>query len=242
MSGDPASSDPGFDATVRLAEVRARIRQAAERAGRDPADVHLIAVSKVFPATAVAEMLDAGQTVFGENRVQEAGAKIPELARLRPEARISWRLIGHLQRNKVRAALEVVDAVDSVDSIRLIETLDREADRRGRVVPVLIQFNCSGEDAKSGFEPEDLEAAVAALRTAEHLEPRGCMTIGPLAGGEAATRAAFRRLRALRERLADGLGRPQPELSMGMSGDLEWGIEEGATHVRVGTALFGSRG
>ena len=238
MSGDAAFEQ----AATRLSEVRDRIDRAAERAGRDPREIQLIAVSKQFPAAAVAAMVDAGQVVFGENRVQEGTTKIPEVDGLRPDARITWRLIGHLQRNKVRAALEVFDTVDSVDSVRLIEALDREAERRDRVVPVLIQFNCSGEAAKSGFETGEVEAVAEALREAEYLDPRGCMTIGPLTGGEEAARAAFQRLHGLRDRLEQLLGGRLPDLSMGMSGDLEAGISEGATHVRVGTALFGPRG
>lgn len=225
----------------RLAAVRQRIRRAAERAGRDPETIALVAVSKTFAAEPVAELLRAGQVVFGENRVQEARDKIPAVAALWGGPPPLWRLIGHLQRNKVRQALALFDAVDSVDSIRLLEVIARESAGKGVAVPILLEFNCSGEASKEGFDPAAVAEVAGRLKSIEGVDPQGLMTIGPLADDPEAARPAFRRLRELREALADRLGRALPILSMGMSGDLEIGIQEGATMVRVGTALFGVR-
>ncbi len=225
----------------RLAAVRRRVREAAERAGRDPESITLVAVSKTFAAERVVELLRAGQLVFGENRVQEARDKIPAVSALWDGPPPLWRLIGHLQRNKLRQALDLFGAVDSVDSFRLLDEIEREAARRGLVLPVLLEFNCSGEAAKEGFDPASVAEVAARLGATEGIDPQGLMTIGPLAEAPEAARPAFRLLRELRDELAGRLGRPLPILSMGMSGDLEVGIEEGATMVRVGTALFGAR-
>ncbi len=243
-AGPPEDSGRTEDAgpAGRLETVRDRIRKAAERAGRDPAEITLVAVSKTVPAARVAELAAAGQGVFGENRVQEARDKVPEVNRVWSGPPLTWRLIGHLQRNKVKQALALFDTVDSVDSFRLLDAIAGEAVRAGRTVPVLLEFNCSGEASKGGFEPEEFEAL--ARRLAEPpagVDPRGFLTIGPLADDPEAARPAFRRLREIRDRFRERLGREFPELSMGMSGDLEIGIEEGATQVRVGTDLFGSR-
>ena len=225
----------------RLAAVERRIRVAAEQAGRDPETITLVAVSKTFAAEQVAELLRAGQVVFGENRVQEARDKIPAVAALWDGPPPFWRLIGHLQRNKVRQALALFGAVDSVDSIRLLDEIARETAGDGIALPVLLEFNCSGEASKEGFDPAAVADVAARLKSIEGVDPQGLMTVGPLADDPEAARPAFRRLRELREELADRLGRALPVLSMGMSGDLEIGIQEGATMVRVGTALFGSR-
>ncbi|HET9233669.1 MAG TPA: YggS family pyridoxal phosphate-dependent enzyme, partial [Candidatus Eisenbacteria bacterium] len=190
----------------------------------------------------VLELAALGQRVFGENRVQEAASKIPETASRWEGARLGWRMIGHLQRNKVKPAVLLFDAIDSVDSLRLCDALDREAAACQRVLPVLFEFNCSGEAQKSGFRPDELPALVDRVRTLESLEPQGLMTMGPASMEPDASRSAFQELRRLRERMEQALGHALPHLSMGMSGDLEVGIEEGATLVRVGTALFGDRG
>lgn len=232
---------PG-DAAGRLHAVRERIRAAAQDAGRDPEGIVLVAVSKTHPAGLVLELARAGQRIFGENRVQEAAAKVPEAAAGWDGSRLEWRLIGHLQRNKVKAALDVFDRVDSIDSFRLLEAVDAEAARRGRRLPVLLEFNCSGEASKGGFLPAELAAVAAAAPDRPSVEVRGLMTVGPLDADPEAARPAFRRLRGLREDLEQRWGRELPELSMGMSADLEIGIAEGATVLRVGTALFGSRG
>ena len=228
-------------AVHRLAAVTERIRRAAERSGRDPSQVALVAVSKTVAAPRVLELCQAGQLVYGENRVQEAREKIPAVNASWHGPRLTWRMIGHLQRNKVKTALELFDTLDSVDSFRLLDEVRKEAARRGRVVPVLLEFNCSGETSKSGFDPAQRDEVAARIQEATEVDVQGLLTIGPLAGDPEAARPAFRRLREIRDALADRLGRPLPELSMGMSGDLEIGVEEGATMVRVGTALFGPR-
>ena len=238
MSGPPNGPD---GARERLIAVRERIARAAVRAGRDPGTVGLVAVSKTVAPARVLELAAVGHCVFGENRVQEGMGKIPPVAAGWSGPALTWRLVGHLQRNKARAAVELFDWIDSVDSIRLLEALDLEGARRGRAVRVLLQVNCSGESSKSGFRPEDMAAAAAGLRSLEFVAAAGLMTIGPLDPDPESARPAFRRLREVRDELEQRSGQPLPELSMGMSGDLEIGIEEGATLVRVGTALFGAR-
>jgi pyridoxal phosphate enzyme (YggS family) len=230
------------EASRRLDAVRARIEGAARRAGRPATEIHLVAVAKTHPPEHVLALAAAGQLVFGENRVQEASAKIAAVADRWKGPPLAWRLVGHLQRNKVRPALQVFDAVDSVDSLRLLEALAAEVRARGKRLPVLLEFNCSGEEAKSGFAPADAEEVAERLAAVEDvLAILGLMTIGPLDPDPEAARPVFRRLRALREDMERRLGRALPHLSMGMSGDLEVAVEEGATMVRVGTALFGSR-
>lgn len=229
----------------RLDAVRERLARAVARAGRPADAVALLPVSKTFPAAAVLEAYALGLRDFGENRVQE----MQEKAAACP-ADIRWHLIGHLQRNKAKPAAEVAASVQSVDSLRLAAALDAAAAQRGRVLPVLIEINATGEPAKGGLPLDGALEAIATIAAGcEHLRLDGLMTIGPTpaAGAtgpdERATRAAFAAVRELRERLAAAqLPRVEPrELSMGMSGDLEWAVEEGSTQVRVGTALFGQR-
>lgn len=226
----------GVTVATRLADVRARVARAAERAKRDPASVKLLAVSKTQPALAVREAYDAGQRLFGENYVQELSEKSLALAAL---PGLEWHFIGHLQRNKVKDVLrasavnEAGLVIHTVDSTRLAdEFARRSADAKVRV---LLQVNVAREPQKSGVLPEGLAALVAHVRALPSLELRGLMTIPPDDTPEAA-RPHFRALRALSEE--HGLD----ELSMGMSADLEVAIEEGATIVRVGTAIFGARG
>jgi len=222
-----------------LAQVRSRIAAAAGRSGRAADSVRLIAVSKTHPATAVAEACAAGQVEFGENRVQEALEKIPQS----PPGAI-WHLVGHLQSNKARFVPGAFRMVHSLDSVRLAEALARHAEAAGRTVEVLLQANLSGEASKSGVpDGAALEPLLAATLRCPRLKPVGLMTIPDPAGGEGRTRAAFARLRELLGRLRDscGAGADFRELSMGMSQDYEWAIEEGATLVRVGTAIFGVR-
>ena len=209
----------------RLAEVRARIRAAAERVGRDPATVRLIGASKTVEAARLESFVAAGLVDLGENRVQEAEAK----AGL---AGVTWHLIGHLQSNKARKAVALFEWIHSVDSPRLADALDRIAGELGRRPRVLVEVNTSGEASKHGVRPDDARGLVDYVRGLPHLSLEGLMTIGPLEGDP---RGAFRTLRGLREESALN------ELSMGMSGDFEVAIEEGATMVRVGTALFGRR-
>lgn len=233
--------EPEATLALRVASARRRIASAAARAGRDPDEVTLVAVTKTIPATVVAAAYRLGLTTFGENRVQESRAKRAELAL--EGAR--WELIGHLQTNKVATALGLFDRIQSVDTVRLAEAIEARAAALGRVVPVLFEVNVAGEASKSGFAPEELPAAARAVLALPHLRPEGLMTVAPLADTPEDVRPVFVRLRALR----DALRRDVPadpdggwrELSMGMSDDFEVAIEEGATLVRLGRALFGER-
>jgi PLP dependent protein len=213
-----------------------RIAAAAARSGRDAADVELIAVSKTLPAENVREAWEAGQTTFGESRVQEAAAKIPDL----PGA-IRWHFIGHLQKNKVRRALPLFDLFHSIDSIETAEAVDRVAAEEGLFPRVLLEVNVAGEASKFGFRLDALESVLDSLLALPRLQIEGFMTIAPYADEPDASRPFFRALREQRDRLAASTGLPFGTLSMGMSGDFEVAIEEGATLVRVGSAIFGSR-
>lgn len=225
--------------TLRAARERvlARIAAACARVGRDPAEVTLLAVSKTVPAEALRDAVAAGLDLLGENRVQEGLAKAPGV----PGAR--WQLVGPLQANKVRKALAVFESVQTVDSVALAERIDRLAGetRPAARYPVLLQVNVDDDPAKAGFLPADLEAAVDRLGELPHLELRGLMTIGRLVDDPEAARPTFRRLRALSERLRARGAPIGPALSMGMTDDFEVAVEEGATIVRVGRALFGER-
>lgn len=216
----------------RLAEIRSQIAAAARTAGREPDSVQLCAVSKTFPAAAVQEAMAAGQALFGENRVQEALQKIPLVP---PTAR--WHLIGHLQSNKVRKVLPLVEMIHSVDSEDLARDISRIACELGRRAQVLLQVNVASDDAKFGFTADGVRAAFAELAALPGIEIRGLMTIPPLEGDP---RPYFTALRRLRDELATA-EHPLPELSMGMSGDFPAAIAEGATIVRVGSAIFGGR-
>ena len=228
------------DVASNIDRVRARIAAAAARAGRDPAGVTLIAVSKTFPTEAVAAVVAAGVRDIGENRVQEAAAKRAALehasgsaaAVSAPPARPVWHLIGHLQTNKVKTALQTFDILQAVDSVRLAETVNRHA-----IAPidVLLEMNVGGEATKFGFAPADVLRAVGQVGRLDHLRLRGLMTVAPAVDDPEAVRPVFRTLRELRD--AAGL----TELSMGMTGDYEVAVEEGATMVRVGRAIFGDR-
>ena len=211
----------------RLAAARASVSEAAERAGRDPAGIRLIAVSKTFPADAIRAAFDAGQRDFGENRVQEGLAKIAELGGLDADIH----LIGTLQRNKARHA-GAFASVQSIDSIRLAEAVSRRLDRE---LEVLLEVNVAGEQSKSGFAPSDLPNALPAIQALPNLDVAGLMTIAPIVADPEDARPVFRRLRELRDRL--GLR----ELSMGMSSDYAVAVEEGASMVRIGRAIFGER-
>ena len=220
----------------RLQEVRYRIAAACARARRDPASVTLVAVSKTVPVEAVREALAAGQAVFGENRVQEAVAKIDQLG---PRAR--WHLVGHLQRNKARHAVGRFELIHSVDDAELARELDRRAGAAARVQPVLVQVNLSREPTKTGTEEEGLAPLVDAVAALDHLDLRGLMTIPPPVEVAEASRPWFAKLREVRDRAAVRVGRELPDLSMGMTDDFEVAVEEGATLVRVGRAIFGER-
>jgi hypothetical protein len=229
-----------------LEKLEAAIADACRRAGRRREDVELMAVSKTYPAETIAEAAALGLTLFGENRVQEFGGKAAELEPLRsPGAKaIRIHLIGHLQSNKAARAAELFDAVDAVDSLRLAQRLNDAAGKLGKKIPILIEVKLSPEETKEGLEPESREAAelLEVLPELQHLETRGLMTIAPWGAAEDVTRACFRSLRQWRDRWAAAYPRLNLEvLSMGMSGDFTLAIEEGATRIRVGTALFGKR-
>jgi len=223
-----------------LEQIRARMAAAAERVGRDPASVTLVAVSKHVAPERIAEAEAAGQLLFGENYLQEAQEKIGLLP---PSVR--WHFIGHLQSNKAKVAAELFHMVETVDRIKLGRMLNQSAAERGRVLPVLVQVNVGREPQKAGVMPEDAATLVRELALLPHLEVKGLMTMPPFFDQPERARPSFRELRLLAEELASqgllGAGGPV-ELSMGMSGDFEVAIEEGATLVRVGTALFGARG
>jgi pyridoxal phosphate enzyme (YggS family) len=228
----------------RLEAVRGRIAAAARRAGRDPAEVRIVAVTKGHPLATAREAGAAGLLDLGENRVQEALAKMDGW----PGAPVRWHLIGHLQRNKVRHALGRFALIQSLDSLRLADALEQAAAEREVTQPVLVEVNVAGEAQKSGCPLADAPALVAHAAALPHLRLRGLMTMAPYTDDGAVQRAAFGGLRVLRERLAEGAdGRRLAadgcleELSMGMTNDFEVAIEEGATLVRLGTALFGER-
>jgi pyridoxal phosphate enzyme (YggS family) len=227
------------------------IAAACHRADRSRHDVELMAVSKTYPAATIAEAAALGLKVFGENRVQEFAAKAPQLGPLRVEgsnaasdAPILVHLIGHLQSNKAARAVELFDAVDSVDSLRLAERLNEAAGKLHKRLPVLLEIKLSPEETKAGLDPESAEATelLEALPCLQHLEVRGLMTIAPWGVVEDVTRACFRSLRTWRDRWATAHSELNlSTLSMGMSGDFPLAIEEGATRIRIGTALFGKR-
>ncbi|MCX6907269.1 MAG: YggS family pyridoxal phosphate-dependent enzyme [Verrucomicrobia bacterium] len=197
-----------------LAAVHARIEAAADRAGRSAADVQLIAVSKTIPPETMREAVAEGVTTFGESRVQEAKAKIPELP-----ASLQWHLIGHLQTNKAREAVELFQMIHSVDSVRLARELDKCAEQSSLTVPVLLECNVSGESTKFGFEPVEVMAALAELNALRRLEIRGLMTMAPFFEDPQDARPTFRALRELRDQLQQRHGIPLPALSMGMTND-----------------------
>ena len=234
-----ASLDPvEVEAFARVRdEVLGRIAAAAARSGRAPASVTLVAVCKTVSADRVRAAVAAGLVVLGENRVQEAAGKIPEVAGA------SWHLIGPLQSNKARRAVELFDVIESVHDEDLARRLDgiARATPGGRQIPVLLQVNVDRDPAKAGFEPRALETAIERLDALDGLDVRGLMTIGRLAGDPEEARPTFASLRAVSERLRSRWPRLGPELSMGMTDDFEVAVEEGATIVRVGRALFGDR-
>jgi len=231
-----ATEVAGF--ALRRRAVLERIEQAAARSGRDPAGVHLVAVSKTVPAERLRAAVAAGLTVLGENRVQEGEAKRP----LVPGAR--WHLIGPLQGNKARRAIDTYDLIESVDSLALavrLGRLVREAHGAGDRLAVLLQANVDEDPAKAGFEPADLRRQLAELLDVDGLRIDGLMTVGRLFDDAEGARPTFRRLRALGDELRAMDDRLGSELSMGMSADFEVAVEEGATIVRVGRTLFGAR-
>lgn len=218
------------------ARVRERMAEACARSGRETDDVRLVAVSKTFPAERVRELIGCGQTLFGENRVQEALGKIPEVG-----AGAVWHLIGHLQRNKARQAVGEFELIHGVDGAALAGELDRRSAARGMKQAVLVQVNLAVEETKFGVREAELPSLIEAVEELPALEQRGLMTIPPPVEKPESSRRWFARLRELGEDVGRRLGRPLPELSMGMTGDFEVAIEEGATLVRIGRAIFGER-
>ena len=221
----------------RLDAVNRRIESACTRAGRDPAGVKLIAVSKTHGPDSIREAADCGLRVFGENKVQEAKAKIPLCA-----GNLSWHMVGHLQRNKVPDAVQLFEMIHSVDSLKILETIDAACDEAGRNMPVLIEVNVSGESSKFGMAPEAVPEILESANRLMHVNIVGLMTMPPFTEEIEKARPHFRRLRELRDRWRGATGIALEELSMGMTHDFEVAIEEGATWIRVGTALFGERG
>jgi hypothetical protein len=221
-----------------LKDVRARIKEAALRAGRKPEDVKLIAVSKTKPVSLIEECVSEGQMVFGENRVQELMNKIPQL----PDC-LEWHLIGQLQKNKVKYIVDQVTLIHSVDSVSLAEQIQKEAQKKACDVHILLEVNVAGEVTKTGFKPEDVYDACCRIAAFPNVHIEGLMTVAPFVQNPEENRIIFQKLKHLlvdiQSKKVDNVH--MTELSMGMSNDYEIAIEEGATMVRVGTALFGAR-
>lgn len=226
------------DIRARIERVRAQIADAAAVAGRDPSTVTLIGVSKTNPPEAVAEAVAVGIEHIGENRVQEAAEKVDRV-RVLLGRDPTWHLIGTLQRNKVRQALDLFSVIQSVDSVRLAEALANRAE--GRRVPILLEVYLGHDAARPGFRPDAIDESLATILALPGLDVRGLMTVAPLGMDQDGARAAFRWLRELRDQLQERHHLALPELSMGMSEDFPLAIEEGATMIRVGRAIFGER-
>lgn len=222
----------------QLNEVRQKIVQACERAGRNPSEVKLIAVSKTKPVSMIEEAIACGQTVFGENKVQELCDKIPQLP-----ANLQWHLIGHLQRNKVKYIVDKVALIHSVDTVRLAKQISQEAIKAGVTVQILLEVNVAREESKFGFMEEEVEEAVREIAAFPNIQIVGLMTIAPFVADPEENRIYFKKLHQLcvdiNKKNIDNIR--MSELSMGMTGDYEVAIEEGATMVRVGTGIFGTR-
>jgi len=219
-----------------LERVREQIAQAATKSGRSIEDVDLVAISKTHEAAKVREAIDAGQTLFGENKVQEARAKIPELP-----SHTRWHLVGHLQKNKIRHALPLFELIHSVDSLALAQDINRIAEEEGLHPRILLELNVAGEGSKFGFTPEKLHADMETLLGLPRLSILGLMCIPPIADEAEASRKYFVQLREERDRLQTEFRVDLAQLSMGMTQDYAVAVEEGATLVRVGTAIFGER-
>jgi hypothetical protein len=225
-----------MDFAANLENLRRRINAACERSGRAPDSVLFQAVSKNQPPEAVRAAADLGVIVFGENRVQEAKAKIP----LCP-GRLRWHMIGHLQSNKCRDAVQLFEMIESVDSLALAHEINKWAHKSAKTMPILLEVNIAGESSKFGYPPEKLLAELNEINSLPKIEIHGLMTVAPWSLDPEKARPVFRKLRELKEKCEQTLGAPLPHLSMGMSGDFETAIEEGATIVRIGTAFFGER-
>jgi pyridoxal phosphate enzyme (YggS family) len=220
----------------RIRLVRERIERAAGRVGRDPASIRILPVTKTLPAEAVRAAFQAGLPSVGENRVQEAVAKQSSVS-----DPVRWELIGHLQSNKVKAAVRAFDRIQSVDSMKRLDQIDRQAATLEKVLPVLLQVNAGRDPAKFGADLEDVPALLDHAQQCAHIRVDGLMTIAPLSDDPNVARRAFANLRECRDKLTRDADLALEELSMGMSGDLEAAVEEGSTMVRLGTVLFGER-
>ena len=220
----------------QLAQVREAVASAALKSGRKPDDVKLLAVSKTFPNEAVTAAYEAGQRLFGENKVQELELKAPALP-----SDIQWHLIGHLQSNKALKAVTLAHSIHSVDSVRLLQRLDRLACENKCRPEILLELNISGEESKFGAGEKEAMLLAAEAVKAANLSFRGLMTMAPFDAGEKTLRSVFSELRRLRDSMEKEFTLTLPELSMGMSGDYAVAIEEGSTLVRIGTAIFGKR-
>jgi pyridoxal phosphate enzyme (YggS family) len=224
------------DFAENLNSIRQRVAAACARAGRDVNSVTLLAVSKTHPPETIRAAVECGQLLFGENKIQEAKAKIP----LCP-GKARWQFIGHLQSNKVRDAVELFEMIQGVDSLAIAKEISKRAEQAAKTMPILVEVNVAGEGSKFGYAPERLLAELNELNALPRIEVHGLMAIPPYAVVPEKARPYFQKLRELKERAESVLGAPLPQLSMGMSGDFDVAIEEGATMVRVGTALFGER-
>jgi pyridoxal phosphate enzyme (YggS family) len=224
------------ETAIRLAQVRERMADAVRRSGRTAEQIELVAVSKTHAAEKIREAIEAGQLLFGESRVQEARAKIPLLP-----SRLRWHFIGHLQKNKIRHALPLFELFHGIDSLLLAQEMERIAGEEGMRPRILLEVNVAGEASKHGFSPEALRRDLEAALSLGRLTIEGLMTLPPLSPEAEASRQYFVALRELRDRLEAEFDVRLPQLSMGMSGDFSIAIEEGATLVRVGTAIFGER-
>ena len=225
-----------MDLAANLEAIRQRIDAACARAERKPDTVMMVAVTKTQPPEIVSQAAALGLTVFGENKVQEAKGKIP----LCP-GRLRWHMIGHLQTNKCRDAVDLFEMIQSVDSLHLASEINKRAEQAAKRMPVLLEVNLAGEASKFGYRPEQLLAELGQVNALPRLEVHGLMTVPPWTPDPEKVRPVFRQLRELKTRCEQILQAPLPHLSMGMSGDFEVAIAEGATIVRIGTALFGAR-
>jgi hypothetical protein len=225
-----------MDLAANLESIRLRIKAACDRSDREPNSLTLLAVTKTQPPEVVNAAGELGLLVFGENKVQEAKAKIPLCS-----GKLRWHFIGHLQSNKCRDALQLFQMIQSVDSLPLAREINKRAEEAARAMPVLLEVNLAGEASKFGYHPRALLAELNQINSLPRIEVQGLMTVPPWTPDPENSRHHFRQLRELKMECEQILGAPLPHLSMGMSGDFEVAIEEGATMVRIGTALFGQR-
>jgi hypothetical protein len=225
-----------MDIAANLKSIQQRVAAACARTGRDPSSVTLVTVSKGHPADVVRAAADLGVTLFGENRVQEAKIKMSQCP-----SRLQWHLIGHLQSNKCRDAVHFFTMIQSVDSLPLAREINKWADKSAKTMPVLLEVNVAGEASKFGYSPENLLLELKEINALPKIEVHGLMTVAPWTQEAEKVRPVFRRLGELKKQCEEILGAPLPHLSMGMSGDFEVAVEEGATMIRLGSAVLGPR-